>query len=195
MQKDRSSASPNGEQSTSVSIGIGGMHCASCVASVEKSLMAAEGVVSANVNLVAESAQIQFDSTVASLDTIAGAVSAVGYEPIIFEEEGGVTLEESHKTEQLTAHERLERKVAVSAVLSIVILVGSMQNLFPFVAQFPRQMVSYFLFVLTVPVLFWAGAPFFLGAIGTLRHGRADMNTLIALGTSSAFLYLSLIHM
>ncbi len=83
----------------------------------------------------------------------------------------------------------LATRLLVAAALTVIIFVGSMPGLFPFVRGipvFPRHLA---LLLLTLPVMFWSGLSFFRGAWAVGRHGAADMNTLVAVGTSAAFVY------
>ena len=88
--------------------------------------------------------------------------------------------------------QRTPDQFAVGAVLSVIIFLGSMQHWFPFFATVPRQMVLVILFFLTTPVVFWVGSRFYIGAIKAARQKTTDMNTLVAVGALSAYLYSAL---
>jgi len=77
----------------------------------------------------------------------------------------------------------------VSAALSVLIFIGSIQDMIPGLSLLPRQAMWYILFVLTTPVQFWAGRHFYQNAWASLRHGSTNMNTLVVVGTSSAYGY------
>ena len=77
----------------------------------------------------------------------------------------------------------------MSAALSVLIFIGSMQDMIPGLTLLPRQTMWYILFALTTPVQFWAGRHFYQNAWASLKHGSTNMNTLVVVGTSSAYGY------
>jgi Cu+-exporting ATPase len=83
----------------------------------------------------------------------------------------------------------LRTRLIVAAALSAVIIIGSMPGPFPFVRLVPDPFRNVALMLLTIPVLFWAGLRFFRGFWAATRHGTADMNTLVAVGTTAAFVF------
>ncbi len=154
---------------------VTGMSCAACVARVEKALMQADGVISANVNLASEKATVEYlDGT--SFSELRQAVEDAGYHLGI----EAVTLEDvsiSAQRESLALRNRF--------ILAIIIGVSIM--LLGWAPGFIFK--AYLLWALATPVQFWAGLRFYRGAWGALRHKTADMNTLITVGTSAAYLY------
>ncbi|MBM4452832.1 MAG: copper-translocating P-type ATPase, partial [Chloroflexi bacterium] len=144
-------------------------------ARVESALAGVPGVVSANVNLASEKATVEYlDGTeVAELQR---AVREAGYE---------LGAEAATLEDVTTAAQReikaLRNRVIFAATLAAIIMVLSMVPDFPF--------KPYLLWVLATPVQFWTGWRFYKGAWGALRHRTADMNTLIAVGTSAAYFY------
>jgi Cu+-exporting ATPase len=156
---------------------VSGMTCASCVARVEQALSSVPGVVSANVNLASEKATVEYieGTEIASLRR---AVKDAGYE----------LGSEAETLEDVTSASRREirsirNRFIVAVVLGSIILVLSL----PWVPSFSGKL--YLLWALATPVQFWAGLRFYRGAWGALRHRTADMNTLIAVGTSAAYFY------
>ena len=83
----------------------------------------------------------------------------------------------------------LKTKLLVGVALSVVVFVGSMPMLFPFVKAIPDPIRSLLLLVLTTPVVFWVGSRFFVGAIKAAKQKTSDMNTLVAVGALSAYVY------
>jgi Cu+-exporting ATPase len=164
-----------------LTIPVGGMHCAGCVANIERALRGVTGVVEAHVNLGTAKA------TVASLPQVEAtalrqAIKAAGYEPLELPVEGEVDHERAARAAEIRT---LTRKFMVSVVLSLPIFFGSMGLWFPWVPtwlQHPRVLL-----VLTTPVQFWVGWQFYQGFWSALTHKTADMNTLIAIGTSAAY--------
>ena len=166
---------------TSTRIGIRGMHCAACVAKVERALSQTPGVLRASVNLASEEALVEYRSAQVGLPGLGAAVASSGFEMVERGEAAEEEVERQHRDDYL----RLKRKLVVSALLTVVILLGSMTPLLSFL---PFG-VPVWLFVLTTPVQFWVGGQFYRSAWARARHGSSDMNTLIVVGTSAAYLY------
>jgi Cu+-exporting ATPase len=154
---------------------VSGMTCASCVARVEEALSSVPGVISANVNLASEKATVEYVEGTDVVD-MRRAVEEAGY---------GLGSEAATLEDVTTAAQReiraLRNRVIFAAVLAAVIMALS------FVPGFPGK--PYLLWALATPVQFWTGWRFYKGMWGALRHRTADMNTLIAVGTSAAYLY------
>jgi P-type Cu+ transporter len=171
---------------STIEIPIEGMTCASCVTRVEKALRSVEGIVDASVNLATEMAVVTYSSDAVTDKEIEKAVNNAGYSVS--------RVETSEDREELRTHEygKLKTKFIVSLLLTVPITtieMGLMWRHTPFLHSVPHQTWNYILFALTVPVLFWGGSRFFSGFWTTLKHFTADMNTLVAIGTSAAFLY------
>ncbi|HEY5472258.1 MAG TPA: heavy metal translocating P-type ATPase, partial [Candidatus Limnocylindrales bacterium] len=167
--------------------GVTGMTCASCAARIERSLNKVPGVATANVNLASEKAAVEFDPRLVTLADLRKAVEEAGYGVREAELQPSVA-ERSAVDEAAREHAaKLRRKLIFSLILGLIIFVGSFPELFPFVPSFLTN--RYLLWALATPVQFWAGWQFYKGAWGSLKHGAADMNTLIAVGTSAAYLY------
>ena len=163
------------------------MSCASCVEAIEKSLARVDGVLSANVNLATEEATVKFIPTVVTRKEIVQAVRGTGYDVAPEAEEG--QLEDREAAERAQHLRRARARLIFAASSSAAILVGTYQGYFPGLRAVPREVMFYALLALTTPVQFWAGWQFYRGAWATLRRFSADMNTLIAVGTSAAYLY------
>src|SRR3989344_1811914 len=163
-------------------IKIKGMHCASCVLKIERALKKVKGVKEANVNLATEKAVVEYDGI--KEDTLFKAIRDVGYEPLI-----GDTVDREKEARQKEIRV-LRNKFIIGAILSIFIFLGSFPEWFPW---YPKQLQNYYiLFLLTIPVQFWVGSQFYKGFWNALKHKTSDMNSLIAIGTSAAFLYSSI---
>ena len=165
----------------SIRMGVRGMHCAACVAKVEQALSQTPGVVRASVNLASEEALVEYLPGQVSLPGLGAAVASTGFEMV----ERGETAEGEVERQQRADFLLLKRKLVVSALLTLAILMGSMTPLLTFL---PLS-APVWLFVLTTPVQFWVGGQFYRSAWSRARHGSSDMNTLIAVGTSAAYLY------
>ena len=169
-----------------VILSVSGMTCATCVARVEKALRSLPGVAEANVNFATEKATVAFDPTLVSVGDMVRAVKDAGYHILT----PGEADDERKAAEELF-HEKerrdILRKLIFSLVMAAIAIPLSMSMM-----SFPMEWhhtINYILLILAIPVQFWAGAQFYRGAWGALKHGTADMNTLIAVGTSAAFIY------
>ncbi|HAO93888.1 MAG TPA: heavy metal translocating P-type ATPase [Deltaproteobacteria bacterium] len=169
----------------SVSIPVKGMSCASCVEKVTKALNAVDGVVSASVNFATEKATVNFLPTVTGVDALIKTINAAGYKGLVpSDEEDLLARDEREKKEE---EERLHFRFIVAAIVAVPVMIGSFAAMIPWVPSFLGN--NYLLFLLATPVQFWAGWRFYRGAFIAARHFTTDMNTLIAVGTSSAYLY------
>ena len=157
------------------------MHCAACVAKVERALSQTPGVLRASVNLASEEALVEYRPAQVGLPGLGAAVASGGFEMVERGEAAEEEVERQHRDDYL----RLKKKLIVSALLTAVILMGSMTPLLSFL-PFGAPV---WLFVLTTPVQFWVGGQFYRSAWARARHGSSDMNTLIVVGTSAAYLY------
>lgn len=169
-------------------LNIGGMTCASCVSSVEKALSAVQGVVSAAVNLASEKATVEYLANQVAPTDLRKAVREAGYN--IRDEAGaaGATgvdaVAEAARRELRT----LRAKLILAGTIGIFLLVSTISELSG--GWIPRLLSNHYLFwVLATPVQFWAGWQFYQGFWSGLKHKRANMNTLIAVGTSAAYFY------
>jgi P-type Cu+ transporter len=164
-----------------VSLPVSGMTCAACARRVEKALSGTAGVRAANVNLAAEKATVEYDPGSVGTEDLTRAVEGAGY--------GVVQEEERVEATHVREYERLRNRFLVAAVLTGFILVGSLPHMLGLMLPIPVGWLNLGLLLLATPVQFWAGWRFYRGAWSSLRHASADMNTLVAVGTSAAYLY------
>ena len=169
----------------SITLNVGGMTCASCVIHVEHALRDVEGVLAVNVNLASEQAAVEYLPGLAALPEMRHAVSDAGYSVDgVAGDEAGHDAERLARTREIA---RLRRRMLVASTLGVVIFLGSFRELFPWVPSFLQSW--YTLWALATPVQLWAGWQFYQGAWGGLKHRTANMNTLIAVGTSVAYAF------
>jgi Cu+-exporting ATPase len=154
---------------------VGGMTCAACVARVEEALKGVSGVVSVSVNLASEKATVEYLEGTQYAD-LKKAVEEAGYElgPEI------EALEDVSETSQREIR-NVRNRFIFAAVFTVPIMVMMFTPEFHF--------MHYILLALATPVQFWAGWRFYKGMWGALKHRTSDMNTLIAVGTSAAYIY------
>lgn len=160
-------------------LAIDGMTCAACVARIEKALNRLPGV-EASVNLATESARIRYTPGLTNVATLVDAVARSGYraqERI----EAGRDAEKARRAEQ---YRRELRQFWFAAVLTIPLVA---QMLWMFSATGHAELPRWLQFALATPVQFWAGRRFYVGAWHALRGGGANMDVLVALGTSMAW--------
>ncbi len=168
-----------------VDIPLEGIQCASCVQSVEKALRGVDGVVNAAVNLATSTARVEYLGSVTGVSEIRQAVEAAGYRTLEAPQEE--EWEDVERGARLREYRALKTRFLLGVGFAALIFLGSMPHLFPWVPAFLSN--SFVLWALATPVQFWIGWQFYRGAWGAIRHGGANMNTLIAVGTSAAYLY------
>jgi Cu+-exporting ATPase len=162
------------------------MTCAACVRRVESALKDVDGVTDVAVNLATARATVTHGEHWGGVEALEKVVSDQGYEYLDVLKE---TLEDPVAAAREREIKDLELRFSVGAVLSVFIFVGSMQHWFPFLAAISRDIMLPVMFVLTTPVVFWVGSRFFIGAVKAAKQGTTDMNTLVAVGALSAYLY------
>ena len=163
---------------------VKGMHCASCVLTIEKSLKKVEGVSEASVNLVTEKATVEYDPDKTTDDKLISAVANSGYQALVEEEFESEDRERAEKKKELND---LKRRVIVSLGLGLLVLWGSFPALINTAPDFLRNF--WVQLVLATPVQFWAGWIFYRAAIPAFRHRTANMDTLVVIGTTVAYGY------
>ena len=180
-----------------VSFPVEGMTCAACVNRITRFLDNVDGVETASVNLATETATVRFDPERVDVERLGAAVEAAGYEARTDRAVGDAheaAIEEvaAERAERDGAAARnlasLRRRLIVSTVLTIPLLLGlARMTIAPWLPAFLSDPL--FQLALATPVQLWAAQPFYAGAWRALRHGVADMNTLVVVGTSAAYLY------
>lgn len=167
-------------------ISVGGMSCAACVGRVERILKALPGVEEASVNLASSRALLLYKPGGVGRSDLESALGDAGYEFLGFVKEAEEDPMEEFRRLEL---KDFKLKLVVGFVLSILVHAGSMKGLFPLLREIPDTVMLPVLFLMTTPVVFWVGSRFFVGAIKAAKQGTSDMNTLVAVGALSAYLY------
>ncbi len=167
-----------------------GMHCASCAKLIEKRLAKTDGIKSAYVNYGSETAVVEIYPQKISESDISRIVEGMGYKAILSQNllKSKKTSEDIKEEEKKKELKILKMKVIMSAILSGIIFVGSFPKWFPVFPPLP----PIFYMLLAVIVQFWAGREIYLSFWSALRNKSVNMDTLIAMGTSSAFLFSAL---
>ncbi len=178
----------------SLTLPVLGMTCASCQHHVEEALRSTPGVDSAHVDLMAHRAAVVFDPALAAPAQLVEAIRGAGYDAVL-----------PRAGQSAAALERLDGsdlKAAVTLAAGAAAMLLSMplasqtgaldralMRLLPWLYVLPPQPLRWFLLLMTAGTVAWAGRSIFLSAIRALRHGATNMNTLVSLGTSVAFVY------
>ena len=164
---------------------IKGMHCASCASIIEKTLKKTEGVISAEANYGNESVKLAFDPAKTNLDNLSKKIEPLGYSIVKPEFK-------KEKLLEIKKQRNLLLSVAPLAVISIVSMTLDILVQFKIVAEQPTVIASIFFYLLPIMsayTLLVVGKPYLLGVYRFLRYGKANMDTLIGIGTSVAFVY------
>jgi Cu+-exporting ATPase len=197
---------------SSVTFAVEGLHYASGVSRVEKTLLKVPGVIAASGNQAAETVLVEYVQGMVTAQQLQDAVEGLGFtvpEPVAAEDPV-----ERDRLRQSAEIRKLAAKFAVAAVATIIAMIGSMplmgeasvkgddlvirlvrpigatlQSAIPQLYALDPLVLKLGLLVITLPVIAWSGRQFFVGAWLGARHATADMNTLIAVGTGSAFLF------
>jgi Cu+-exporting ATPase len=172
---------------TKVTIPIQGMHCASCVTTIERALSSITGVLTASVNLASERATVEYIPSLTDPADLRRAIGKAGYSALDIPSEGKVL--DGEREARMREYRRLRIRFLVSAVVAAILMLGMTRHAIPGLNHLPTATLHVLMLFLTLPVQFWAGWPFYGGTWATLKRGTADMNTLIAVGTSAAFAY------
>ena len=166
-----------------ITLTIGDMHCATCALTIEESLKEVPGVSNARVNFALGKATVDYDASLADEAVLKKAVEDVGYRVL---EVQGVMSEQMARQEELREG---FRAFAVAAAFSIPIVIISMSYDFLLMDSLDVQIRNWLLLVLATPVQFYAGLRYYRGTYWALRNRRANMDTLVVLGTTAAWAY------
>jgi Cu2+-exporting ATPase len=160
------------------------MSCAACAVSVESMLKETAGVKDAGVNYANQSAWVEYDPAVTKPESLRQTVQSIGYDLVIEDEEEARRQQEAS---QQRRYETLKRQTIGASILAgIVVLLGMVvMELFPV----NHIVLNWAMLLLSAPVVFGFGSQFFVNAYKQGRHGRANMDTLVALSTGIAFLF------
>ncbi len=165
---------------TKQTMAVAGMSCAGCAARVERTLKAQPGVRTAAVNLAAATALVEYDKSTASAESLQAAVRRIGFD-LIVRQDGQEAAQTAYDL-QGKRHRQLKRHAVLALAAAIPTAVIGM--FFPHVPGAGLAM-----WLLSTPVIFWLGRGFFANAWKLLRHGSANMDTLVAASTGIAYVY------
>ena len=177
--------------SAEIQLPIEGMTCGSCVNRIERFLRATDGVEDATVNLATEIATIRYLPDVADRDRFVAAVEAAGYdvrEVPSQQREAQASIAEAAAAED-ARRDRESAQLLRQSITSIAVALGIMVAMFLPQTRVPMETINWIALVPATVIQFVAGGRFYRAAWRALRHGTANMDTLIAVGTTAAWLY------
>ena len=214
-----STSAPGGTAPDKVTLPVEGMTCAACQATVQRALSKAPGVNKAAVNLMMHEATVHFDPALTNPTQLVSAINDTGYvSRVPVAADTTIAADDERERQQRHEYERLRDKSVVSLALGALAMLASMPLMggtsphaehagdpllrwtmtvvdppvraaLPWLYAIDPQLLTYALLAITVFVMAWAGRHFYTRAWSGLKHGTADMSTLIAVGTGAAFLY------
>lgn len=166
------------ENTSTLNLPVLGMSCAGCAHSVEQSLATLPGVEEASVNYASQTLKVTYNPKMVVPQVMQRAVQDAGYDLILDDVNGATKQEEVQKQD----YENLKRRLVYAAVLTFpIVVIGMFMMNLPF--------ANYIMFALATPVLFFYGQSFFRNAYKQALHGRANMDTLVALSTGTAYIF------
>lgn len=168
-------------------LSLSGMHCASCAGLIERALKKQPGVKTATVNFATEKARVVFDSTLADNDVLIAAVKKAGYKAKLSDSKDP----EADRRRREAEIKNYSRKFSTSLILSLPMLYFMLLDFIPILPgrELLMSKIGIISLILTIPVQFIIGAGFYRGMWSSLRMKTFNMDSLIAIGTSTAFLY------
>jgi Cu+-exporting ATPase len=164
-------------------LNISGMHCAGCVRTIERALLAQPGVREARVNLATNQADVEHDPELSQPDALVAAIKDAGYDasPVIESDQLDTDIPFLTDPQGPDHSHDWRLRLLPMAILTLLIMILGM--------TWHTRTSALVQLALAIPVQIVLGWPFYRGAFRSLRHARADMDTLVALGTSVAFAY------
>ncbi|HCE58647.1 MAG TPA: heavy metal translocating P-type ATPase [Prolixibacteraceae bacterium] len=165
------------ETSVKKNFPVTGLSCASCAISVESMLKAQDGVIDAAVNYANSTAWVEYLPGTASLNNFKSVIQSIGYD-LLIEDEGHNQQEDI----QVMHYKELKNKTFWASILALPVVVIAM-----FLMDIPYA--NWIMLILATPVVGWFGRGFFINAWNQVKHGKANMDTLVALSTGIAYLF------
>lgn len=174
------------EKNTTLELNIEGMDCPSCAVKIEKKLNRLIGIHSAKVDLGSETATIQLSKEGCDLSSIKNEIAGLGYKAVEPETDSDEAAAEEEKQK---AKRKFKQKIITSITLSVLIVILGMKDHISFLKNFPGETANWISFPLSTIVVFWCGLKFIKGFLADIKAKSAGMDSLIAIGTLSAYFY------
>ena len=175
------------DSNSKIEFRIIGMQSPHCEGVIKKSLSKLNGVSRVETSFAKGRAYIEYDASLINSNQLKKTVENAGYGVFVITESKDV-----EKEARIKELKTLKNKLIVGSVLSLLVLFGSLRDYFPSVPE-TFLMNLYVQFILTLPIQFYVGAQFYKGFWAALKNKSADMNSLIAIGTSAAFIYSAIV--
>ncbi|WP_386262809.1 heavy metal translocating P-type ATPase [Xanthomonas translucens] len=177
-----------------LTLDLSGMSCASCAASIETVLVDTPGVIAASVNLASARARVEYVAELVATAEIIARIGSAGFGASVVREMDHVQLHAREQAERRAWHRELGRFAAATALtLPLFVQMFGMLDISAIAhalgSQHAEPLPRWLQLLLATPVQFWLGARFYRAGFMALRNGRANMDVLVALGTSMAYLY------
>ncbi len=167
---------------------VTGMTCANCAANIERVVKKAPAVTDASVNFASERVSIQYIPSLSSLQDIAALIEKAGYQAIISDEADGE--EDSEKIARDREIKDQTRKFIVGVIFALPLFILSMGRDFGLIGAWSHAAwVNWLFLALAAPVQFYTGWDYYVGGFKSLRNKSANMDVLVAMGSSTAFFY------
>ncbi len=165
-----------------------GMTCTNCAANIERALNKVDGVLSATVNYASEKAAITYATGAVSRAEMVAAVRKAGYN--VIESEGDEELEDAEAAAREADIQHQKNRLVIGIVFSLPLFLFSMSRDFGLVGHWAHATwVNWLFLILATPVQFYVGWDYYVGAYKSLRNGSANMDVLVAMGSSVAYFY------
>jgi Cu+-exporting ATPase len=168
-----------------------GMSCAACAHNIEAAIQAVLGVEECSVNFGAEQAAVTYNPQRTGVSAIQQAIEEAGYMAQPIQDDGLLLEDEAERQARQAEHRQLIRKTIFSLAVGGILVIGSLPMMLGLSIPLIPTWLHYpwFQLLLTAPVMVWAGRSFFVNAWKAFKHRSATMDTLVAVGTGTAFLY------
>ncbi|HYA86157.1 MAG TPA: heavy metal translocating P-type ATPase, partial [Nitrospirota bacterium] len=154
---------------------------------LERVLFPIDGVIRSRINATTGTIELEYLPGQIGLRDIRRSIEKAGFRlPLQEQGRSALDIEKEARESELS---ELRTKLITSAVLSVLVMIGSFQDMLPLPAVIPYRTMLCILFVLATPVQFWAGRHFYQNAWASIKHGGTNMNTLVVVGTSAAYGY------
>ncbi len=171
-----------------IDLPITGMTCANCVATVERTLNRLDGVVEATVNFASEKASVRYIPGTIDRGEMAAAVRKAGYD--VVEAAEGEEAEDAEAAARAAEIRHQQTRLIVGIIFSLPLFLFSMSRDLGFLGHWAHDAwVNWLFLILATPVQFYVGWDYYTGAYKSLRNGSANMDVLVAMGSSVAYLY------
>ncbi len=169
--------------SDNIRLSISGMSCAGCVASVENAINSVNGVTASRVNFVEHTAEVEGK---VSADALITAIQDAGYDAALL---AGLNDEQEKEASERHYYKKLIKQAIYAALIGFPLFIAGMSGVLPELSTARGQLFWLIMGVLTLSVLYYSGRHFFVGAWKSAMNHNANMDTLIALGTGTAWIY------